>query len=127
MNSLHSELSSWTVRVIEPERMNLLGLMLASVIERRLTDSAARRHLHSMRGDVLVEASAMRVVLRFGGERVEVRRELDGRAVARVRGTLTALLDAAFGRRRLWSVLTGRLWAWGGPFTLWHVLSLLRV
>ena len=115
------------VMLVEPERMNLLGLMLASVIRRRLDDARARRHARRLRGQVLVEAGQMRVSLAFTETQIEIRRgKPPGPRAAWIRGTLTALLDAAQGRRRVLHLLRGELVAWGWPTTLWHMLSLMR-
>jgi hypothetical protein len=115
------------VMLVEPERMNLLGLLLASVIRRRLDDAGARRHARRLRGQVLVEAGQMQVSLGFSEAQIQVRRgKPPGPRAAWIRGTLAALLDAAQGRRRVLHVLRGELVAWGWPTTLWHMLSLLR-
>ncbi len=116
-----------SVILVDPERMNLLGLMLASLLRRRLGDPGARRHARSLHGQVWVEAGEMQVTLAFSETGIEI---LKGKAprprAASIRGTLTALLDAAQGRRRILHVLRGELIAWGWPTTLWHMLSLLR-
>jgi hypothetical protein len=115
------------VVLVEPERMNLLGLLLGSVITRRLDEAGARWHARCLRGQVLVEAGEMRVSLGFTQAKIQIRRgRSPGPRAAFIRGTLTALLDAAQGRRRVLHVLRGELVAWGWPTTLWHMLSLLR-
>jgi hypothetical protein len=115
------------VVLVEPERMNLLGLMLASLIGRRLDDAGARRHAHHLAGQVFVQAGEMQLTLSFTSAEVRIRRgKAPGPKAASIRGTLTALLDAAQGRRRVLHVLRGELVAWGWPTTMWHMLSLLR-
>jgi len=114
------------VVVAEPERMNLLGLMVAGMLRRRLVDPAARRHARALRGDVVLEASGMHVTLHFQPSRIEVTRRAPARPRAAVRGTLTALLGAALGRDRMRSFLSGQLRASGSPIALWHVLTLVR-
>jgi hypothetical protein len=122
-----SERERTEITLIEPERMNLLGLLVASLLERRLVDSGARRHFQALNGYVQIEAGTMRIVLGFGAGGLEIRR---GNApvppVANVRGTLIALLDAALGRRRVEHVLRGELLAWGRPIALWRLLCLIR-
>ncbi|MFC1642417.1 hypothetical protein ACFL5O_06985 [Myxococcota bacterium] len=114
--------------LVEPERMNLLGLMLASLISRRLADPVARRHANQLRGHVAIAAGGMQVAIYFEPGRVEVSRgPASKRPVARIRGTLMALLDAALGRRRVLHFLCGRIRVWGGPLALWHMLRLMRV
>jgi len=115
------------VILVDPERMNLLGLMLESLLGRRLGDAGARRHARRLRGQVWVEAGQMQVTLGFTEAGIQIRRgKAPGPRAASIRGTLTALLDAAQGRRRVVHVLRGELVAWGWPTTLWHMLSLMR-
>ena len=115
------------VILVEPERMNLLGLMLQSLIKRRLGDAGALRHARRLRGQVRVRAGEMQVTLGFTEAGIQIRRGIaPGPGAASIRGTLTALLDAAQGRRRVVHVLRGELVAWGWPTTLWHMLSLFR-
>lgn len=102
--------------------MNLLGLLLRGIIERRLEGHAPR-----LRGDVAIDASGMRVTLRFAPDAVAITRAAAVKPVARVRGTLTALADAALGRGRLRAFLDGRLRVRGRPLALLRLLSLLRV
>jgi hypothetical protein len=116
------------VTVIDLERMNLLGLMLRSLLARRLGDRGARRHFEALSGLVEVEAGAMRVTLAFERSGLEIRRGgRTARPVARVRGTLIALLDAALGRGLFRHVLRGELFARGSPLVLWHLLALMRL
>lgn len=114
------------VVVVEPERMNVLGLMLANLLERRLTNPDVARHVRALRGDVLLDAGGMQASLRFGPDRVFVTRGVPRRARAEIRGTLTAFFDAALGRHRARNVLAGRLGFRGNPLVLWHLLELLR-
>ncbi|MBN1608602.1 MAG: hypothetical protein JW940_18375 [Polyangiaceae bacterium] len=117
-----------TITVIELERMNLLGLMLRSLLGRRLGDRSARRHFEALSGPVEVEAGAMQITLGFERSRLEIRRgKASARPLARIRGTLIAVLDAALGRGLLRHVLRGELSARGGPLVLWHLLALMRV
>jgi hypothetical protein len=113
------------VIVVEPERMNLLGLMLQSVLTRRLSGKRALAHAAALSGDVLIEASGMQVTLRFTREGIRVTREASAHPRASVRGKLTALLDAALGRHRVRSVLKRELSVSGSPRALWHVFGLL--
>ena len=115
------------VILVEPERMNLLGLMLGSLLGRRLGDARARRHARRLGGQVWVQAGEMQVTLGFTEAGIQIRKgRAPGPLAASIRGTLTALLDAARGRRRVVHVLRGELIAWGWPTTLWHMLSLMQ-
>lgn len=115
------------VRIDRPERMSLLGLMLASVLSRALADPRRRRHASGLCGDIVVRASGMQVTLQFDATGVTITRASPSkRPLATVTGTLTALLDGALGKRRLAHFLRGDLRLRGGPMALWHLLSLLR-
>jgi hypothetical protein len=115
------------VEVREPEQMNLLGLILASVLRRRLEDERARRHAARIAGDVVVDAAGMRVTLQFARDAVEVVRGASDGAVVVLRGSLTGLIDAALRRRRLQHVVRGELSVHGKPRAIMHLLGLLRV
>jgi hypothetical protein len=114
------------VTVVEPERMNLLGLMLRSVIERRLASPFTARATRFLRGDVVIDASGMRVTLRFGGDKVVITREPPaGKPVVEIRGTLVGLLDAALQRNRVRHFLRRELEPRGRPLQLLSLLLLL--
>jgi hypothetical protein len=114
------------VSVEAPDRMNLLGLMLASVLARRLAVPEAARHARCLAGDVIIDAEGMWVMLHFENGTVSIRRSSPERRIAHLSGTLTALLDAALGRNRIRHFLGGRLSARGRPMALWHLLALVR-
>jgi hypothetical protein len=113
------------VEVIDPERMNLLGLLLASILEQRLADPPCAAHAQRLRGEVLVDANGMRVALCFDSRCVRIERRRAERPIARIEGSLTSLLDAALGRRRFEHALRRELHARGRPLALWHVFRLI--
>jgi len=116
------------VTVVAPERMNLLGLILRSILDRRLEDPGARRTASRLRGDILVDAGGMSVTLCFTGDGVRITREAPpGRPVARVRGTMRALIDASIGEGMVRSVLSRELRVSGNPLALLRLILLLRV
>jgi hypothetical protein len=123
---VRAEVGAPSVVVVEPERMSVLGLILASLLRRRLAEPSARRHAHAMRGDVLVEASGMHVTLSFEPGRIWISRGAAAHPRARIRGTLAALLGAALGHDRLRNVLTGQLRVRGSALALWRLLALMR-
>lgn len=112
--------------VEDTERANLLELMLASLLERRLASPSARAHARAIAGPVEIRAGDMRARVLFSADDVLISRHHDGYAEARVRGTLSAILDAALGRRRVAHVVNGELRVTGSPRVLWHLLALLR-
>ena len=114
------------VTIDEPERMNLLGLLLASLFERRLGDAAAARSASKIRGDIAIDANGMRVTVRFTAGSIRITRDAPARPVARLRGSLSALLDATLGRNRLRSWARGELAALGSPLALYRLLALVK-
>lgn len=128
MQEQHSlEGSSRRVEVADPERMHLLGLMLASVLSRRLEDARAAANARKIKKPVVIIAGEMVVSLHFEEGRVAVRREPPAERVgARIEGTLMALLDVALGQKRLRHVLLGRIRVRGSPLVLLRMLALLR-
>jgi len=118
--------SQTDVVIVQPERMNLLGLMLSGLLQRRLLDAKTARLARRLSGDVSIDASGMRVTLRFEPNRIEITRAPSSRPRARISGTLTALLGAALAENRVRSVLGGRLRAGGDPLFLWRMFSLMR-
>jgi len=115
------------VTIADPERMSMLGLMLGSVLERRLAKRGPARLARLLRGDILINASGMKVTLRFSGDQVEITRDPPpGRPTAEVSGTMAGMLDAALGRDRVRHVLRGDLKVRGRPDCLVGLLLLLR-
>ena len=114
------------VTVVDPERMNLLGLMLRSVIDRRLANPMTARLTQFLRGDIVVNASGMEVTLRFMKGRVEITREPPAKKpVCEIRGSLAGMLDAALGRNRVRRFMSGELRPRGRPLPLLQLLLLL--
>ena len=114
------------VTVDQPETMNLLGLLLRSILERRLTDEAARKRAARLRGDLLVQGGRMRVTLRFADGHVTITRTTSKRPRARVAGTLTGFLAVARGGGIVRPLLRGELKAGGNLVWLLRILPLLR-
>ena len=114
------------VMVEDAERANLLELMLASLLHRRLASPSARAHANAIAGPVEIKAGAMHATLLFSAGDVSITRNHADYAHARVRGSLAAVLDAALGRRRFSHVLHRDLRVTGSPRVLWHLLALLR-
>ena len=116
---------SGQVIVEDAERANLLELMLASLLRRKLVAPSARAHALALAAPVEIRAGAMRAILVFSGGDVFVSRDRCDYTEAHVRGSLGAVIDAALGRRRLDHVLRRELQIGGSPRVLWHLLALL--
>jgi len=115
------------VTIDDPPRMNLLGLILGSVLERNLQQPALQRRATSLRAEVLVQAGEMVVTLAFEGAKVVVRRGRTARPKASVRGSLGALTDFALGGGLVGPVLRGRLKPRGSLLLLLRLRKLLQV
>lgn len=115
------------VAVEEPQRMNLLGLLLANVMERALEDPKAQRKCVPLKGGVQVRAGRMEVRLKFNEGRVEVLRGSDDRPRASVSGDLTTLADVTLGGGVVRHYLRRRLKVGGNLYFLLKTLPLLRV
>ena len=115
------------VTLVEPDKMNLLGLILASIIRRRMAEPGAQHHARNLCGRLLIEAGGMTVGLSFHHRQVRIQRGAPALPVkAHIRGSLTALVDAALARRRIFHFAHGDLRVWGWPLTLWHFFHLVR-
>ncbi|NMB74438.1 MAG: hypothetical protein GYA21_04835 [Myxococcales bacterium] len=114
-----------------PERMNLLGYILRSLLERALSKPRLARRMRKVDRPIEIRASAMRVVLLTTGEEVVLRvpeqaGEPTARPAAWVRGDLEALLGLTLGRGLVRNLLRGRLRVGGRVWRLLPLLSLLR-
>jgi hypothetical protein len=114
------------VIVDDAGRANILELMLASLLRRKLTSLGARAHAKAIAGPVQIRAGEMQARLTFSADDVVISHDHGEYAEARVRGSLAAIVDAALGRRSLAHVLHRRLHVTGSPRVLWHLFALLR-
>jgi hypothetical protein len=119
--------SATTAMIIidQPEAMNLLGLLLARMFERRLAEPRAGRHAARLVGDVVVRAGAMQVTLRFSPAGVLVTRAPARQPIAVLEGTLHALADAVTSGRVARHVRRGDLHFRGSILPLWHLAAIL--
>lgn len=118
------------VEVHDARRMNLLGLMMADLLEARIARPVGRDLLAKLCGTVVVRGGSMTITLNFARGRVSIERgdrtASDGRrADASIRGTLAAMLDVACGELPVGAVLGGRLRVAGHPLLLWRLRALL--
>lgn len=115
------------VAVEEPQRMNLLGLLLANVMERALEDPRTQRKCAPLKGGIQVRAGRMEVRIRFNEGRVEVLRASEDRPRASVSGDLSTLADVTLGGGVVRHYLRRRLKVGGNLYFLLRTLPLLRV
>ena len=115
------------VVVDDPARMNLLGLILAGIIERNLQDAAALRRFQGIEADVVVQAGQMVVTLHFQRGHLRVARGEVQRPRARVAGSLDALMSLSLGGGMVGPWLSGRLKTRGSLLLLLRLRRLLQV
>lgn len=117
------------VIIDQPERMNLLGLLLGAVIERNLATPEGARALRGLSGVVLVTAGSMRAALELGADGLRIAREPTAKPTAELHGSLSILARVALNDSLLGMVaplLCGDLIARGNPLTLLRLRPLLR-
>ncbi|MCC6521162.1 MAG: hypothetical protein IT373_00740 [Polyangiaceae bacterium] len=113
------------VRLHEPERMNLLGLLMRGLLTANLEDPGLRARALALRGSIDVRAGDMHVTLRFAPEGVHI--AADGTSAnARVSGDMKSLLGVVTGAGMIGPVLRGRVRIGGNPLLLLRVLPLIR-
>jgi len=115
-----------TVRVDQPEHMNLLGLLMKGLLVQTIKDPANARRVRKMKGDVRVGAGRMEVILRFDGSGIEIRKDAQQRPRASVGGGMVDLLGMVTGAGIVVPVLTGKVRIGGNPFFLLKMLPLIR-
>jgi hypothetical protein len=114
------------VRVEDPERMNLMGLLMRGLLESSLKTERGRRAAQKLRGDVRVNAGAMGVTLSFTPEEIVLRANESGRTRAHVRGDMKPLLELVAGGSLFAPVLLGRIRVGGNLLMLLRLLPLIR-
>ncbi len=114
------------VRVEDPERMNLMGLLMRGLLETTANSERGRRIVRSLRGDVKVVAGSMAVTLCFSKGEVILRREAKSSPRASVSGEMKPLLEIVAGGGLVLPVLSGRVRVRGNLLMLLKMLPLIR-
>ncbi|MBI4952448.1 MAG: SCP2 sterol-binding domain-containing protein [Myxococcales bacterium] len=109
----------------EPERMNLLGLLMRGLLAANLEEPALRARALGLRASIHVRAGDMHVTLRFAEDGVHISAGAEA-SNARVSGDMKALLGVVTGAGMIGPVLRGRVRIGGNPFLLLRVLPLIR-
>ena len=115
-----------SVRLREPETMNLLGLLMRGLLEHALEDPARAARAAALSGDVWVRAGTMWTTLRFDDEGIEIVRGKTERRRASVGGEMDAMLGVVTGGGVVGPVLTGRVGIGGNPLFLLRMLPVIR-
>ena len=114
------------VELVDPESMNLLGLLMKGLLERNMAKHAIRSKVESLRGDIAVTAGKMTVTLRFKEGGLTILRDAPESPLAWVRGGMTSLLGLVTGNGMIFPVLTGKIRFGGNPFVLLQMLPLIQ-
>lgn len=109
------------VTIVDPPRMNLLGLLLGNIIQRNLDDQAKLARFNKLAGAVEVHAGEMCVTLSFGEGQLRVSRDPVERPRATVSGSMNALMGMALGGGMVGPWLMGHIKTRG---SLWLLLQL---
>jgi hypothetical protein len=115
------------VTIDDPPRMNLLGLILAGIIERNLEDQAKLQRFEKLDAEVVVKAGEMAVTLRFEKGQLTVSRGVAEKPRAQVAGSLDALMALSLGGGMVGPWLAGRLKTRGSLLLLLGLRRLLQV
>lgn len=105
--------------------MSLLGLILASVIQRNCEKEQNLARLSRLKGAVEVTAGEMVVTLCFSEGKLTVTRGPDDKARAAVSGSLDSLMGVALGQGMVGPWLAGKLKTRGNLFMLLKMLPLM--
>lgn len=122
MNNMAGEV---TVRIPNPEHMNLMGLLMRGLLEGAVKIPSVNARARSLRGDVLIIAGTMAVRLRFTGDEILLVPDEDKKPRATVRGDLKSLLEVVAGEGLLRPVLTRKVKASGNLLMLLKLLPLI--
>ncbi len=109
-----------------PGEMNLVGYILAALIERNLQTEAGQRAFAKMKGTVLVGASRMQITMDFTGDDLVMSVGKQGKPGARVAGSMDTLLGVALGKGMVGPVLSGKLKIGGKAWRLLPMLKLMK-
>lgn len=114
------------VRVENPERMNLMGLLMRGLLESSLRTARGAKAARRLRGDVCVHAGTMGVTLSFTESEIVLRSGETGKPRAYVRGEMKPLLEVVAGGPLIGPVLRGKVRVGGNLLMLLRLLPLIR-
>jgi hypothetical protein len=109
------------------QKMNLLGLMLANIMERNLTNPTKQQAIRQIQGDVVIRAGEMVITLRFENNTIHIFRGAVDRPRAAIHGSLDTLMRLSLGGGMIRPVLTSKLKPQGNLFLLLKLRRLLQI
>ncbi len=113
------------VTVINPENMNLLGLLMKGFFENRLQDETVARKASELHGAYHVTAGKMDVTLLFDKGNITIERGRSRPPLASIKGSMDALLGMITGKGYIWPVLTFKVRIGGNPLALLPLLPVM--
>ncbi len=115
------------LKIVEPERMSILGLMLSSIIRSNLDRETVLKRVARLDGKVGVTAGKMSITMAFDRSSVTLTRGLTSGLRARVNGSLDSLLQVSLGKSLLNVYFSKAVSFSGNPLFLIKILPLIRV
>lgn len=115
------------VEIIQPERMHLMGLMLASLFEKNLSRPGAIERLKGKNTKIGISAGGMKITLHLKDGNIIIRNGFEGRLDAKVEGTMDGFMAFGVHRRMIGPWLKGKLRVSGNPFALLPMLWLTAI
>lgn len=115
------------LNINNPEKMNLLGLILANILKKNLKNKGVSRLLERLSSSINIKAGRMKVNLRFNKGEIQIRRGFSDNADACVSGTLDAFIDLGLRRNLLNRFLKGDVKIGGNILKLLPLFKLLSI
>jgi len=113
------------VRLRDPEKMNVLGLLMHGFLRNALANEKLAARAKSMSGNVWLQAGPMWVTLCFDGQGIELVRGKTEQRKAMVGGEMDVLLGVVTGAGMVGPFLAGKIKIGGNPFFLLKMLPIL--
>jgi len=114
-----------TVRIKDPEDMNVLGLLMKGFLSNALAEPTLEKRAKGMSGNVHLGAGKMWATLCFDGEGIEIVRGKTEASKASVQGEMDTLLGVVTGAGMVGPFLAGKIKIGGNPFFLLKMLPIL--
>lgn len=115
-----------SVRVRDPENMNVLGLLLAGFLDSALgRDERLAKRAAAMKGNLCIQAGQMWITICFDRTGIEIVRGPMDKRCATVRGEMDALIGVVTGGGMAAPLCTGKVRIGGNPLFLLRLLPIL--
>jgi putative sterol carrier protein len=115
-----------SLKIVNPDEMSLLGLMLGSILKDNLASAEGAERASKMNGRLGVTAGRMSLTIDFGGDAVSVERGLGEPLKAKVKGSLGSLLRVSLGQSPVMAFLAGEVSIKGNPLFALKAIPLFK-